>query len=152
MTSDRKRLHHVVCWAWYAHLKPWIRLTGETAETTAKSLAATMGLLAVHDEIQEEVYQQIVSVLSGQDPKFEDYTKLEKVLAVFYEDIRMFPAGHVLIREAAKDTVIDVPKPVGQECTIPIPIPKGFQIVVDMVGVLLGTLKNLKSTSHRGDM
>ncbi len=36
--------------------------------------------------------------------------------------------GHVLIREASKDTVINVPKPVGQEGTIPIPIPKGFQV------------------------
>ncbi|KAK0452607.1 cytochrome P450 [Armillaria borealis] len=105
-------------------------------ETAAQSLAATLGFLAVHDEIQEEVYQEIKSVLSDHpDPRFEDHTKLEKVLAVFYEALRMFPPGHVLIREAAKDTVINVPKPVGQEGTIPIPIPKGFQVMVDMVGI-----------------
>lgn len=105
-------------------------------ETAAQSLAATLGFLAVHDETQEEVYQEIKSVLSDHpDPRFEDHTKLEKVLAVFYEALRMFPPGHVLIREAAKDTVINVPKPVGQEGTIPIPIPKGFHVMVDMVGI-----------------
>ncbi|KAK0237711.1 cytochrome P450 [Armillaria nabsnona] len=121
-------------------------------ETAAQSLAATLGFLAVHDEIQEEIYQEIKSVLSDHpDPRFEDHTKLEKVLAVFYEALRMFPPGHVLIREAAKDTVINVPKPVGQEGTIPIPIPKGFQVLVDM-NTILGTLMNPKSTSRRGGM
>ncbi|KAK0220432.1 cytochrome P450 [Armillaria fumosa] len=101
------------------------------------SLAATLGFLAVHDEIQEEAYQEIKSVLSDHsDPRFEDHAKLEKVLAVFYEAVRMFPPGHVLIREAAKDSaVINVPKPIGQEGTTPIPIPKGSQVVVDMVGI-----------------
>ncbi|KAK0203454.1 cytochrome P450 [Desarmillaria ectypa] len=105
-------------------------------ETTAHTLAATLGFLAVHGDIQDEVYDQIKSVLSDHtEPTFEDYSKLDKVLAVFYEAIRMFPSGHLLIREATKDTVIQVPRPVGEEGTVSMPIPKGFQIVVDMVGV-----------------
>ncbi|PBK68763.1 cytochrome P450 [Armillaria solidipes] len=105
-------------------------------ETTAHTLAAALGFLAVYDDIQDEVYDQIKSLLSDQtEPTFEDYAKLDKVLAVFYEATRMFPPGHVLIREATKDTVIQVPRPVGEEGTISMPIPKGFQIIVDMVGV-----------------
>ncbi|KAK0458101.1 cytochrome P450 [Desarmillaria tabescens] len=53
-------------------------------ETTAHSLAATLGFLAVYDDIQDEVFEQIKSVLSDHtDPTFEDYSKLDRVLAVF---------------------------------------------------------------------
>lgn len=62
--SDRERLYHVVCWTWCAHPKAATRLTEMAAETAAQSLAATLGFLAVHDEIQEEVYQEIKTVLS----------------------------------------------------------------------------------------
>ena len=37
-------------------------------------------------------------------------------------------AGHLLIREAAEDTVLEIPKPHGQVGTITIPIPKGLQV------------------------
>ncbi|KAG5634271.1 hypothetical protein H0H81_002585, partial [Sphagnurus paluster] len=105
-------------------------------ETSAHTLAATLGFLALHDEIQEEVLEQIISVVGwDRDPVFEDYGSLDRVLAVFYEALRMFPAGHLLIREATEDTVVQLPKPVGQEGTTALPVPKGGQIVVDMVGV-----------------
>ncbi|KAG7441096.1 cytochrome P450 [Guyanagaster necrorhizus] len=105
-------------------------------ETTAQTLATTLGFLAIHDDIQDEVYEQIKSVLSDHtDPTFDDYPKLDKVLAVFYEATRMIPPGHLMIREATKDTVIQVPRPMGDEGTISMPIPKGFRIIVDMVGV-----------------
>ncbi|KAK0474149.1 cytochrome P450 [Armillaria novae-zelandiae] len=105
-------------------------------ETTAHTLAATLGFLAIYDDIQDEVYDQIKSILSDQtEPIFEDYTKLDKVLAVFYEAMRMIPPGHLMIREATKDTVIQVPRPVGEEGTISMPIPKGFKIIADMVGI-----------------
>ena len=37
-------------------------------------------------------------------------------------------AGHVLIREAAEDTVLEIPKPHGQVGTTTIPVPKGVQV------------------------
>jgi len=40
-----------------------------------------------------------------------------------------------LIREAAEDTVLEIPKPHGQAGTTKIPVPKGVQVIVDMVGV-----------------
>ncbi|KAG5641736.1 hypothetical protein DXG03_004308 [Asterophora parasitica] len=105
-------------------------------ETTAHTLAATLGFLGLYGDIQEEVLEQIISVVGlERDPAFEDYSNLDKVLAAFYEALRMFPAGHVLIREATEDTVLQLPKPVGQEGTIPFPVPKGTQVMVDMVGV-----------------
>jgi hypothetical protein len=77
---------------------------------------------------------------------------LDKVTAIFYESARMFrelwtvrshrstlirihkAAGHVMIREATEDTVLTVPNPAGEEGSKTIPIPKGTQIMVDMVG------------------
>ncbi|KAF7360365.1 hypothetical protein MVEN_00766200 [Mycena venus] len=105
-------------------------------ETTAHTLAGTLGFMAIHDEIQDEVVEQIISVVgTDREPEFEDYSKLEKVAAIFYESARMFPAGHVLIREAMEDTVITVPNPVGEEGSKSVPVLKGTTIVVDMVGV-----------------
>ncbi|KAG6898860.1 hypothetical protein C0993_003485, partial [Termitomyces sp. T159_Od127] len=105
-------------------------------ETTAHTLAATLGFLCLHQDIQEEVVEQIVSVIGwDRDPMYEDYPNLNKVLAVFYEALRMFPAGHILIREATEDTVLQIPNPLGQEGTTPFPVPKGVQVMVDMIGV-----------------
>ncbi|KAJ7927567.1 cytochrome P450 [Mycena leptocephala] len=98
-------------------------------ETTGHTLAGTLGFMAIHDDIQEEVFEQIISVVGpDREPQFEDYPKLDKVLAVFYESARMFPAGHILIREATEDTVLTVPNPVGEEGSKTIPIPKGTQV------------------------
>ncbi|TFK38021.1 cytochrome P450 [Crucibulum laeve] len=105
-------------------------------ETTAHTLAATLGFLGLYQDIQDEVVQQIIDVVGwDREPTYEDYGKLDKVLAVFYEALRMFPAGYILIREATEDTVITVPNPPGQEGSTTIPIPKGVQVMVDMVGV-----------------
>ncbi|KAJ7719189.1 cytochrome P450 [Mycena maculata] len=105
-------------------------------ETTAHSLAGTLGFMAIHEEIQDEIVEQILSVVGpDRDPEFDDYSKLDKVLAIFYEAARMFPAGHALIREAIEDTVLTIPNPVGEEGSKTIPIPKGTQVTVDMVGV-----------------
>ncbi|KAJ7158345.1 cytochrome P450 [Mycena crocata] len=105
-------------------------------ETTAHSLAGTLGFMAIHEEIQDEVFKQIMTVVGpDRDPEFDDYAKLDKVLAIFYEAARMFPAGHVLIREATEDTVLTIPHPVGEEGSKTIPIPKGTQVMIDMVGV-----------------
>ncbi|KAF7316337.1 hypothetical protein MIND_00152500 [Mycena indigotica] len=124
-------------------------------ETTAHTLAATLGFMALHQDIQEEVLQQILEIVgSERDPVsiviflmkrvinvqiFDDYGKLDKVLAIFYEAARMFPAGHVLIREASEDTILQVQNPVGEEGTTSVPIQKGtqarFQLIVDMIGL-----------------
>ncbi|KAJ6470065.1 cytochrome P450 [Mycena vitilis] len=104
-------------------------------ETTSHTLAVTLGFLAIHPEMQNEVLEQILSVV-GPDrvPEFDDYSKLDRVLAAFYEASRMFPAGHALVREASEDTVLTFPSPVGEEGYTTIPIPKGTQVMLDMVG------------------
>ncbi|KAJ6627792.1 cytochrome P450 [Mycena sp. CBHHK59/15] len=105
-------------------------------ETTAHTLAGTLAFMAINQDVQDEVVEQIMSVVGTErDPEYDDYSKLDKVLAIFYESARMFPAGHVLIREATEDTILTVPNPVGEEGNRTVPIPKGGQVIVDMVGV-----------------
>ncbi|KAG6850123.1 hypothetical protein H0H93_000745 [Arthromyces matolae] len=106
------------------------------AETTAHTLAATLGFLGLHQDIQEEVVEQIVSVVGwDRDPEYQDYASLNKVLAAFYEALRMFPAGFIMIREATEDTVLQIPNPPGEDGTTPFPVPKGVQVLVDMIGI-----------------
>ncbi|KAJ7719188.1 cytochrome P450 [Mycena maculata] len=105
-------------------------------ETTAHTLAGTLGFMAIHEEIQNEVVEQIMSVVGpDREPEFDDYSKLDKVLAIFYEAARIFPAGHALVREETEDTVLTIPNPVGEDGSKTIPILKGTQIMVDMIGV-----------------
>ncbi|KAJ8082992.1 hypothetical protein PM082_008852 [Marasmius tenuissimus] len=105
-------------------------------ETSAHTLAATLGFLAVDEAAQDEVLQEIIDVVGyDRDPEFDDYNNLNKVLSAFYEALRMFPAGHVLIREPTEDTVIEIPKPRGQEGTQLQPVPRGTWVVIDMVGI-----------------
>ena len=81
---------------------------------------------------------------------YDDYAKLVEALAAFYQGVRMlrefdvfseslflYPSnlfisrlvapGHLLIREAAEDTVLEISKPHGQVGTTTIPVPKGVQ-------------------------
>lgn len=44
-------------------------------------------------------------------------------------------AAYLMVREAHEDTVLHIPNPVGHEGTTSVPIPKGTQVVVDMIGV-----------------
>lgn len=60
-------------------------------ESTAHTLAHALYLLSLHPDIQEEVTGHIMEVL-GPDkvPEYENSEQLDKVLAVFYEAVRMF--------------------------------------------------------------
>jgi hypothetical protein len=83
------------------------------------TLAASLAFLAVHQDIQDEILEHILTVI-GPDREtvsdflshlytfhvtnqfmetFEDYPKLNKVLAVFLEAIRMFRMQPLLALE-----------------------------------------------------
>ncbi|TEB05118.1 cytochrome P450 [Coprinellus micaceus] len=105
---------------------------------TAVTLAAAMIYLALNPEIEKEVLQNIIEVVGWNGkPTFEDYGKLDKVLAVFLEVLRMYPcaSGHLMFRKATKDTTLKLPRPVGEEGADTIPIAKGTMMVIDMVGL-----------------
>ncbi len=60
-------------------LPPKLNFNIYAKETTARVLAATIGLLSIHSEIQEEIYQQIISVVGDErDPVrlFQSFLRL----------------------------------------------------------------------------
>ncbi|KAG6371894.1 cytochrome P450 [Boletus reticuloceps] len=80
-------------------------------DTTAQGLTVTLAFLALNFDIQDELVSQIREVTEDRDNDtllFEDYGKLDKVLAAFYEAIRMYPPGPIVPRVAKKDTVLNV--------------------------------------------
>ncbi|KAF8675334.1 hypothetical protein AX14_005122 [Amanita brunnescens Koide BX004] len=104
-------------------------------ETTAKTLAASLAYLSIYQDVQQEAYEQIISI-AGQtaDPRFEDYDKLNKVLAVFLESLRLYPTAYMMMRQASEDTVVMIPKPLGQDGATAVPITKGTWIICDLIG------------------
>ncbi|KAG0706753.1 cytochrome P450 [Suillus ampliporus] len=84
-------------------------------ETTAHTLAATLGFLSLNLSIQEEIVEQIREVTKGR------------------ENGEIVTSGLYLIREAKEDTVLNL-SGVGEEPKM-LPVKKGTHVIVDMVGV-----------------
>jgi len=104
-------------------------------DTTANTLSTVMSYLAIHQVVQEEVYQQIIEVCGDREPSFEDFPKLDKVLACFLEALRMIPAGSLMIREAKEDTTLVVPSVNGVERVEHLSLKKSTMVLVDVVGL-----------------
>jgi cytochrome P450 len=75
-------------------------------ETTANTLAFALGLLALHPEIQQKLYEESNNVLTKPDPVYEDYKKLQYSLCVFKETLRLFPPVVSVPKKTATDTKI----------------------------------------------
>ncbi|CAL1706656.1 unnamed protein product [Somion occarium] len=101
-------------------------------ETTAHTLVATLAMLAIHQEEQNNVYKHIMSVLGDAEPTFEDYNSLAPVLHCFHETIRLFPAAYVMLRSPSEDTAISASKLTPSSDTVV--LPKGTEIVLDIIG------------------
>ncbi|KAL7277610.1 hypothetical protein ACG7TL_008537 [Trametes sanguinea] len=102
-------------------------------DTTAKTIDASLAFLALHEDYQEEMYREIMEVMPTEaDFAFENSAKLTKVRACFLEASRLFPAGFMMIRDAAEDLVL---RNVGPDNDGLLPIKRGTRVVVDMPGI-----------------
>ena len=83
---------------------------------------------------------------------YDDYPKLNKVLAAFFEGLRLFrtyhliftiahrftvltmltsiASGYLMIREAFEDTMLQVPNPHGEEGVKTLHVPKGTEVFI----------------------
>ncbi|KAJ7150251.1 cytochrome P450 [Mycena filopes] len=102
-------------------------------ETTAKALDATMGFLALYEDIQEEVYEEIRGVAKDGKLSFADIPKLVKVQASFLEGARLFPAGFLMIRDTTETVVLKTDEEDGHGGQII--LEPGTRIMVDTVGL-----------------
>ncbi|KZO91213.1 cytochrome P450 [Calocera viscosa TUFC12733] len=100
-------------------------------ETSAKTMAATLGMLAIHPEEQEKVYAHVRKLLAGgRDPTFDDFDALRPVQACLMEALRLFPTGALIIRQPTEDTVL---RPEGEQP--PVFVSTKTLIVCDVTGI-----------------
>ncbi|KAG6913368.1 hypothetical protein DXG01_007321 [Tephrocybe rancida] len=94
-----------------------LKLSDQEVDTTTVHAPPTpLALLALHQEIQDEILEHILSAVGcDRDPIFSDYADLNKVLATFYEALRLFPPAYLMLRDATEDTVLNLPNPIGQD-------------------------------------
>nr|BAL05101.1 cytochrome P450 [Phanerodontia chrysosporium] len=102
-------------------------------DTVAHTLDAAFALLALHQDFQEEVYQELLEVMPTEaDFTYENSARLVKTRACFLEASRMFPSGFMLIRDTAEDVVL---QNVGPNNDDVLPLKRGTRVVVDMIGL-----------------
>lgn len=89
-------------------------------ETSAHSLAWTLGLLAKHPEIQERLRNEILT-LSNDQLSLENILGLTLLQNVLKESMRLYPAFPVLSRKAKEDDTLG-PYHIPKETNVVIPI------------------------------
>ncbi|KAF5351015.1 hypothetical protein D9756_008377 [Leucocoprinus leucothites] len=103
-------------------------------ETTAHTLCFTLALLALYPAEQEKLYEHIKSVLpDAYAPTYEQVPLLTRVMAVFNETLRMFPAVIIIPKRSAEDTTFSTMNTRGE--TVVVPIPKGTDVHINVPGL-----------------
>ncbi|KIJ46886.1 hypothetical protein M422DRAFT_29073 [Sphaerobolus stellatus SS14] len=104
-------------------------------ETTAHTLCCALGLLALYQDEQEKLYQQVTSLFpaDGSIPSHEIMNALTYPLAIFYETLRLFPPVASIPKCASKDTNLRLVKPDGSIGTLP--VLKGTVVNLNIFGI-----------------
>nr|XP_019562039.2 probable cytochrome P450 313a4 [Aedes albopictus] len=89
-------------------------------ETKARTISSTLFMLAMHPDIQERCYQEIVSVCPAENQfiSTEDVGKLTYLEMVIKETMRLFPAAALMARVATSDIKISGNKTIPENTTI----------------------------------
>ncbi|ESK89553.1 cytochrome p450 [Moniliophthora roreri MCA 2997] len=103
-------------------------------ETSSHTLCFAFALLALYEDEQEKLYEDIMSVCPDGIPTYDDMPKLTRSMAVIYETLRLFPSVVGVPKRAAEDTSFTLSRRDGKE-TKDIAVPKGTEIVVHTTGV-----------------
>jgi len=99
-------------------------------ETSAKTMGATLGLLAVYPDEQEKAYAHLKEVLAGRrDPTFDDFDALRPIQALLMEALRLFPVGSLIIRQPTEDAIL---RPEGED---PVFVSKNSLVICDVTGI-----------------
>lgn len=76
-------------------------------ETTANAMSFAFYLLAQHPEVHEKINEEVSRVMREDTMTYEQLNKLEYTTMVIKEAMRLYPPAWGILREAAKDDVID---------------------------------------------
>ncbi|CAL1711128.1 unnamed protein product [Somion occarium] len=101
-------------------------------ETTARTLTATLGYLALYQDEQAKAYSEIVQLLGSRtELTLEDVTKMDFIHGCFHEALRLHPAGPMLPRDLTKDVYVELQHPYPRTMCLP----KGSRVIIDMIGI-----------------
>lgn len=88
-------------------------------ETTANALAWALYLLSQNPEAEARLHDELVFVLDGGEPSFQDLSKLSYTQQVIKEAMRLYPPAYMVARKAHSDTRIgDYEVPAGSEVAV----------------------------------
>ncbi|KAF9060543.1 cytochrome P450 [Rhodocollybia butyracea] len=103
-------------------------------ETTAHTLCFTFALLALYQDEQELLFQQIKSVLAdGRMPSYEQMPQFTRSMAVLNETLRLFTPGHTFTKYSAEDTRLVISNAAGGKHDFI--LPQGTPIMINTIGV-----------------
>ncbi|KAJ7347415.1 cytochrome P450 [Mycena albidolilacea] len=103
-------------------------------DTTARTLDAAVGLLALYEDIQEEVHDELQAVISTSGKiDFKDIPRLVKVQACFLEASRLFPAASAVTRTITETIVLKTDEEDGHGGQII--LEPGTMFFIDLVGL-----------------
>ncbi|KAK1220219.1 hypothetical protein PQX77_017040 [Marasmius sp. AFHP31] len=104
-------------------------------ETAAHTLCFAFLLLALHQEEQEKLFQQVTKLLpGGRTPTYEEMPLFTQAMAIYYETLRMYPPVTWIPKVCAEDTVLTATSVDGTR-TEQVPVHEGTNITVDVVGL-----------------
>lgn len=75
-------------------------------ETTAKTLAWVLYMLATHPDVEAAVHSEVDRVLAGAPPAYEHLDALDKTRQVISETLRLYPPTWLITRTVTQDTVL----------------------------------------------
>ncbi|KAJ7898135.1 cytochrome P450 [Mycena leptocephala] len=92
-------------------------------ETTAKTLDAAIGFLALYEDIQEDIYKEILALISNDG----------KLVCCFLEAARLFPAGPGINRYVTEPVALKTDKEDGHGGQII--LEPGTRVFIDLIGL-----------------
>lgn len=77
--------------------------------STAISMSSVLLMLAIHQEVQEKVFKEIMSVLDDNVDEIDQFkiNKLEYLDLVIKETMRLFPVAPIIARSLNSDLVLN---------------------------------------------
>ncbi|KAG8778193.1 hypothetical protein FRC15_010928, partial [Serendipita sp. 397] len=105
-------------------------------ETTAHTLAFVLALLAVHQDVQQKLYESLCELVA-EDGKvtYAEIVRWPYGLAVLNESLRLFPPVSAYPKYAAEDSTFVTYSNDGKNTPIPVFVPKGKHILIDIMGL-----------------
>ncbi|KAJ7278476.1 cytochrome P450 [Mycena rebaudengoi] len=112
-------------------------------ETTANTLSWTLFELTQHPYIQTKLRAEILAIeqdvraRGGTEFTAADFDNMPYTIAVMKETLRFHPVAYHSMREAARDEVLPLSKPIltkSGEMITELPIPKGMALIISIAG------------------